>query len=372
MSHHKVYQNEGLFGHSAFVKITAIPGLRNQPSSAVTKWSASSLLSECLLQIGPSETWQKRSVGAILSDHSTQIFSNLYIDELIWGQHGLNQFFARVHKLLSSDSYFALRIITAENIKFDIQQQYASFLFPFYYGSHFLLRRVLPKLNGFRKISRLLGLPVDISKAEIIGRLIYNGFSIVSVDETNKETIVIAKINIADNPSVSKPLPNEGFLFRMQRVGQHGKPIVVFKLRSMHPYAEYVQDYLHRTNGIDKGGKFKNDFRVSTGGRFIRKYWLDELPMLINLLRGEVKLIGVRPISEHYFTLYPPSVQQVRRKHKPGLLPPFYADLPTTFDEIVASEVKYLEAYERQPLQTDLRYLKKILANIIIRRVRSK
>lgn len=367
-----MYQGRNYSSNGAFAGVVATPHVYEQPTIVSADPTAQQTLPNCLINVAEQESWHCVSINDVLQKDPTRISGHLYISESMTKEHDPNRVFARVRQLLPEDKYFALRVTTAENIKFRIQQQHAAFLFPFYYASHFLLRRVLPKLKGFRKISRFLNLPVDISKAEMMGRLVYKGFSLVDVIETNQETVLIAKVNPANNPSASKPLPNEGFLFRMQRVGEHGKPITVYKLRSMHPYAEYVQEYLHQTNGIDNGGKFRNDFRVGTGGRFIRKYWLDELPMLINLLQGDIKLVGVRPISEHYFSLYPPHVQQTRRRHKPGLLPPFYADLPNTFDEIVDSEMNYLQAYEQRPLQTDLLYLKKILRNIVIRSVRSK
>jgi lipopolysaccharide/colanic/teichoic acid biosynthesis glycosyltransferase len=140
----------------------------------------------------------------------------------------------------------------------------------------------------------------------------------------------------------------------------------------MHPYAEYVQEFLHKEMGLDSTGKFKDDFRVSTGGRVIRKYWIDELPMLINLVKGDIKLVGVRPISQHYFSLYPDDLKAKRPNLKPGLLPPYYADLPNSFDEIVASELKYIAAYEADPFKTDVRYFFKILNNIFIKKARSQ
>ena len=367
-----MYQNGNYSSTGASARVATAPDEFKQLTIISADRTVLQTLPDCLTNIAKQESWHCVSVNDVLRKDLTRTASHLYISELMLKEHDPNRVFERVRQLLPEDKYFALRVATAENIKFKIQQQHGAFLFPLYYAGHFLFRRVLPKLKGFRKISRLLNLPADISKAEMMGRLIYKGFSLVDVTETSQETVLIAKVDLVNNPSASKPLPNEGFLFKMQRVGERGKPITVYKFRSMHPYAEYVQEYLHQTNGIDNGGKFRNDFRVSTGGRFIRKYWLDELPMLINLFRGDIKLVGVRPISEHYFGLYPPQVQQIRRQHKPGLLPPFYADLPTTFDEIVASEVNYLQAYERLPFQTDLLYLKKILGNIILRNVRSK
>ena len=115
----------------------------------------------------------------------------------------------------------------------------------------------------------------------------------------------------------------------------------------------------------------KNDPRVNAVGRFLRKYWLDELPMLINLLKGDLKLFGVRPISEQYLSLYPKEFQEFRKKFRPGLIPPYYSDLPKTLKEIVESERRYLQAYQEAPLKTDLQYFYKALHNIIVKKVRS-
>jgi len=71
--------------------------------------------------------------------------------------------------------------------------------------------------------------------------------------------------------------------------------IGVYKFRTMHPYSEFLQDYMIRRNGYNKKGKPANDYRVTRWGSFMRKLWLDEVPQLINVFRGEMKLVGLRP-----------------------------------------------------------------------------
>lgn len=140
----------------------------------------------------------------------------------------------------------------------------------------------------------------------------------------------------------------------------------------MHPYSEYLQKYIYEQNDLNVGGKFKDDFRITAWGAFMRKVWLDELPMIYNWLKREMKLVGVRPISSHYLSLYPEDFAEIRKNYKPGLIPPFYADLPDTFEEIVNSEKKYIESYEKNPILTDIKYFFKSLNNIFIKRARSK
>ena len=149
--------------------------------------------------------------------------------------------------------------------------------------------------------------------------------------------------------------------------------IQVYKMRTMHPYAEFLQGYIYEKNNLQEGGKFANDIRISTMGHFMRKYWLDELPMFINLLKGEMKLVGVRPLSQQYFNLYSKELQELRVQFLPGLLPPFYADMPKTLDDVQESEMKYLNACQQNGVfKTDMRYLRRIFYNILFKKARSK
>jgi len=166
--------------------------------------------------------------------------------------------------------------------------------------------------------------------------------------------------------------PTYGPIVRLKRIGKDGKLFNVYKLRTMHPYAEYLQQYIYDNNNLKEGGKFKNDFRVTTEGHFFRKFWLDELPMFINIFKRNMKLVGVRPLSVQYFSLYSEELKQKRVKYKPGLIPPFYVDMPKTIDDIMASEMKYLEAYEKHPFWTDFTYFFKAFYNIFIKRARSQ
>jgi len=139
----------------------------------------------------------------------------------------------------------------------------------------------------------------------------------------------------------------------------------------MHPFAEYIQDFVYEKYNLKEGGKFKNDFRITSLGKLFRKFWIDELPMLINLLKGELKLVGIRPLSRHYFSLYYDEVQERRVKYKPGLVPPYYVDLPETLDEIQTSELKYMDAYDKHPLLADWKYFWNAIWNIVFRKKRS-
>jgi hypothetical protein len=229
---------------------------------------------------------------------------------------------------------------------------------------------VLPKIKFTRGLYFFLtrGENAVISRAEALGRLSRAGFRI------KQESFIGNQLCIEARKS-GDPLPkNEniyGPLIALPRIGKEGKMIKVYKLRTMHPYSEYIQDYVYKLHDLQDGGKFKNDFRITSWGAVCRKIWLDELPMLINFLRGDMKFVGIRPLSKQYFELYKKEVQDRRIKYKPGLIPPFYADMPADLEGIQASELKYLDAYDKHPLFTDFRYFWKSGWNIWFHKARS-
>jgi lipopolysaccharide/colanic/teichoic acid biosynthesis glycosyltransferase len=124
-------------------------------------------------------------------------------------------------------------------------------------------------------------------------------------------------------------------------------------------------------NGTANGDKITDDFRVTNWGKIFRKFWIDELPMLFNWAKRDLKLVGVRPLSEHKFYTYPKHLQKKRTMVKPGLVPPFYADLPNTPEEFFATEERYLDAYMKKPIRTDIRYFFKAMYNIFVKKARS-
>jgi len=206
-----------------------------------------------------------------------------------------------------------------------------------------------------------------ISLTEVLGRLVFAGYNVMDYSVINGRTCFIAtKKSIKHDGQ-----PVNGIFIKLKRLGKDGKTIDVYKLRTMYPYSEFLQEYIYKKNKLDTSGKFKNDFRVTKIGKFMRKFWIDELPMLFNILKGDLKLVGVRPLSFHYFSLYDNELQRMRLMVKPGLLPPFYADMPKSLEEIMESEKKYLTSYINNPRKTDIRYFFKILHNILNKKARS-
>ena len=235
--------------------------------------------------------------------------------------------------------------------------------------NEFIFKRLLPRLplfrdlfNGFSLIKKMI-----LSKCEILGRLIYNGFEICSIEEAGESLYFLVKKS--EEPRAQKV--NRGIVFKQRRVGKGGRPFNFFKLRTMHPYAEFVQTYLMRANDLNEKGKVKDDFRIADWGRFLRRNWLDELPGILNLIRGDIRLFGVRPLSRAFFDIYPEDLKKERIKMKPGLIPPYYSDLPNSIDEVIESERRYLERRKKAPLKTDVEYFLKAMNNILLKGARS-
>lgn len=230
----------------------------------------------------------------------------------------------------------------------------------------YLLNDVNKKLN----IGEEAELKIKINKSMnfYYGYLIYHGFGIKNMVEKNKEIIVSVKKNKNIHSIKDK---NYSWIIKLPRTGENGEKFFVYKLRTMQPYSEYIQDFVIEKNGFNKNGTIKNDFRVTKLGKFLRKYWIDELPMLFNLLKGEVKIVGVRPLSDSMLKKYPKEFISIRNNFKPGLIPPCYVERPNSFDELINSEKKYIEKYNRNGRKTDFIYFYKFISNIIFKGVRS-
>jgi len=103
-----------------------------------------------------------------------------------------------------------------------------------------------------------------------------------------------AMITISLFVKMSSPGP---VFFRQARVGLHGRHFKMLKFRSMYEDADSHQQHMRDMNGRDGTAfKIKNDPRITPVGRFLRKYHLDELPQLWNVLAGDMSLVGPRPL----------------------------------------------------------------------------
>lgn len=283
----------------------------------------------------------------------------------------MNKFFESVNARLQNGGLFicCLETFTARQERRKINR--IPVLGRMYSIIEFIFLRMFPKIWGLKKVYFLFtrGRNRLLSKAEAFGRLASCGFEIVDYESFRGIMYVVARKTGEPHFNMK---PSYGPIYRMPRLGKKGKIIHVYKLRTMHPYAEYLQDYVLQLHGYAETGKPANDFRLTPWGKVLRRYWLDELPQLVNLLKGEMKLVGVRPISERYFADIPADLQQLRLRQKPGCIPPYVAlNRSSGVESVLQAEREYLIAAEKSPVLTDLQFLCKAVCNIVFRRKRS-
>ena len=142
-----------------------------------------------------------------------------------------------------------------------------------------------------------------------------------------------------------------GILFRQRRLGLAGRPFVLLKFRTMH----------HPAPGRE-GPEF-DEFRLGRLGRFLRASSIDELPSLWNLLRGDVTLVGPRPLPVHYWPRY--RGDEYRRfEVKPGItgLAQVHGRNLVDWPERLALDVRYVE---ERSLTGDLRILARTVPMVL-------
>jgi len=284
----------------------------------------------------------------------------------------INQFFIAVNQKLIWGGYFFGIVETLEQRLDRKFSKFPRLLRKFLYLLDFIWTRIFPKLAllknlyfTFRGKDRRI-----ISKYEILGRLYFCGFKIVKIEEIDKKLYFIVK---KVRTFLEDKHPSYGPIFKQKRIGLNGEIIYVYKFRTMYPYSEYLYDFLSGPKKFDGIAKVENDVRTTSWGRFLRKFWIDEIPMLINLLQGDLKLIGIRPISEAlYNTRFPEDLRKTKLDIKPGIIPACYGEISKSIEEVWESEKRYMEKFRKHQLKTDFIYFFRIINNILFHKVRSE
>ena len=305
--------------------------------------------------------YPSKSIGT-LTDLSQQFLIN---NHKLNDCRRINEYLLSAYAKLETGGLLFGKIIPLEDFTLNLRKKMPHFLFLIILPFHFFLHRVLPKLSFTKQLYFYItkGKNRVISKSELLGRLAFCGYQLVDEIMVDGNFYFISK----KKKTVSKEnYPSYGPIVKLKRVGYKGEFLNIYKLRTMYPYSEFIQGDIYEKNHLDKSGKMKGDFRITSWGKIFRKYFIDEIPQLYNWLKGDINFVGVRALSEHYFSLYPTDLQRKRVTFKPGLVPPYYADLPQSFDEIVESERRYLIQKEKSPIITDIKYLFKSIKNILI------
>lgn len=155
-------------------------------------------------------------------------------------------------------------------------------------------------------------------------------------------------------------------IFAQKRAGRHGKPFTMFKFRSMRVGADKQQEELQKLNEMN-GPVFKvqNDPRITPFGRWLRRTSVDEFPQLINVLLGDMSLVGPRPLPVYEVDNFSETSHRRRLSMKPGLTCLWQISGRNNirdFNEWVKLDVEYIDNWS---LALDLRILLRTLPVIV-------
>ena len=256
----------------------------------------------------------------------------------------------------------------------------------------FVVNHNLEQFSGFAQCLRLLGIPTTVaignysnfyvgdSVLKKVGDMTFvtTAYTIVkfrSLVLKRLMDIVIALIGLVLTgivaliiaPIVKKQSPGP-LIFKQKRVGKNGKVFDIYKFRSMYTDAEERKKELLAQNDLDTDLMFKmeDDPRIFPFGHKLRDWSLDELPQFINVLKGEMSVVGTRPptLDEyHHYELH----HFKRLTIKPGITGLWQvsgrSDI-TDFEEVVALDMKYIQNWS---ISEDIKIIAKTFKVILMR-----
>lgn len=153
--------------------------------------------------------------------------------------------------------------------------------------------------------------------------------------------------------------------FKHRRIGKHGKKIEIYKFRTMIDNAEEAMKYFTEEQKKEFAENFKleNDPRVTRVGKILRKTSLDELPQIINILKGEMSIIGPRPVVKSELEKYG-SNQDKFLSVAPGLTGYWAANgrSDVSYEERMALELYYVD---NRSLLLDLKIFVKTIGSVL-------
>lgn len=165
--------------------------------------------------------------------------------------------------------------------------------------------------------------------------------------------------------------PHGPVFFRQKRAGRYGRPFTMWKFRTMRPDAEERLASVKEEAGNEMTGpvfKLEDDPRVFAFGRFLRKLSIDELPQLLNVLKGDMSLVGPRPLPLYEVEQFERSEHRRRLSVKPGITCEWQVggrNRITSFEEWVRMDLEYIDNWS---LARDVKLLVKTVPAVLFGR----
>lgn len=231
-----------------------------------------------------------------------------------------------------------------------------------------VIPRLFELLDGARRVDRVGGLPVmalDAADLTGISRAVKRTLDILV---STIMLVVLAPVMAA--VAVAIKLDSRGpVFFRQPRAGRRGREFCLYKFRSMQIDADARKTELVHLNESSDGVMFKirHDPRVTRVGAFLRRCSIDELPQLLNVLRGHMSLVGPRPLILLESAAVNESVNRRRVDLRPGLTGPWqiYGRSEIPFHEMLGLDYQYVAGWS---LARDLEILVATVPALLSRR----
>ncbi len=215
-------------------------------------------------------------------------------------------------------------------------------------------------LQGLEEKDKIIITPGDLHRPvyEFVKRIFDVVCSVFALAALSPLFLITAVAVKSDGGSV---------FYSQKRAGKNNEPFDMYKFRSMCPNAEQLKDELMKYNEMDGPVfKMKNDPRITKVGKFIRKYSIDELPQLWNVLKGDMSIVGPRPPLLNEVEQYN-SYQMQRLLIKPGLTCFWqaYGRSNLSFHDWMDMDMKYIK---RRSIGLDISLVVKTVFAVIFKR----
>ena len=226
------------------------------------------------------------------------------------------------------------------------------------YSDYYLGSSVIKKISDFTFVTSAI--TIVRFRQIVLKRLMDISIALVGIFLTGIVALIIAPIVKKESPG---PL-----LFKQIRVGKYGKKFYIYKFRSMYIDAEKRKKELLSQNDLDTHLMFKmeNDPRIFPFGQKLRDWSLDELPQFINVLKGDMSVVGTRPPTLDEYKKY--EIHHFKRlATKPGITGLWQVsgrNNITDFEEVVSLDLKYIQNWS---IGQDIKIIAKTFAVVLKR-----
>jgi len=259
---------------------------------------------------------------------------------------GINEKYKR-----QQDIDFTLNLLKNCEVKYIDEEVYAYFS-----ATHNRTKRIKHRLLSFKNRFKIIN--EHISGSKRVKAQIYN--TAITTAKLIYDAFFCTKINCISD-----------LFYAKETELANGKKLKVYKLKTL---SNDASELWNKDNvELDAIGKPKLDHYYLKHGKFLRKYWIDELPQLYNLVKGDLKLVGFRPLSKESIKKFPLEHQELIKKQKPGLIAISYTlSKQKSMADLIKYEQKYAADYENNPIITDTKYFIKFLYITLVNGVRSE